>query len=348
MPMGLGVFFAWWLGQLADLLPAWLRRAVVMSDALVIVPLGPLDDPGTVAVDLRRNGETARLGEFALDTPGLSEVPLSANRPTVLQLRRANVLEKTLILPLAAYAELDQVLKFEMDRETPFKPDELYWNHHVETIERQRGRLVVNLLLLPKVSLAPLLSSLARAGIVPRWAEVSDSRKHGQVLRLEGDGVRPQHRSRRLVWPAAICCGLLAFSAVVMPFARQRAELGALDHEVAVGRSTAAQAEPLRGEIDQLSGGVDLVNSELSNAGQPLEVLAAVTQALPDDTYLTDIALQQHKVTLSGRSADAPRLIGALAANGFRDATFAAPVTRVEALHVAIFTIIANDVEPVP
>jgi general secretion pathway protein L len=50
--------------------------------------------------------------------------------------------------------------------------------------------------------------------------------------------------------------------------------------------------------------------------------------------------LRQRKVTLTGRSAGAARLIGALAADGeFRNPAFSAPVTRLEALKAELFTI---------
>ena len=36
-------FFVWWCGQLADLLPQWLRRgALTAADAMVIAPVGGL------------------------------------------------------------------------------------------------------------------------------------------------------------------------------------------------------------------------------------------------------------------------------------------------------------------
>ncbi|MGC2415790.1 MAG: PilN domain-containing protein [Stellaceae bacterium] len=338
---------AWWLGQLADLLPARLRRSAATSDALVIAPIGPLDHAGAITVALRRNGEVAQLGEFALHAAELSDLPRSSNWPAVLRLTRTDVLEKTLILPLAAQADLNQVLAFEMGLETPFEPEDLYWNHRVETVDRQHGRLVVRLMLLPKATLGPLLSTLAQVGILPRWVEVSEGREVWPVLPLDGEGARPQHRSRRLFWPAAVCCGLLAFGVIATPFVRQAAELAALDRQVAAGRSAAAQAQRLRDEIDQLSGSAELVKRELGKAGRPLEVLASVTRVLPDDTYLTEIGLRQRKLTLSGRSAGAARLIGALAADGFRNPTFAAPVTRLEALHAEVFSIIA-EVAPSP
>jgi general secretion pathway protein L len=318
-----------------------------MSDALVIAPIGPLDHAGAITAALRRNGEVAQLGEFGLHAAELSDLPRVSNRPTVLRLTRADVLEKTLTLPLAAQADLNQVLAFEMGLETPFEPEDLYWNHRVETVDRQHSRLVVRLMLLPKVALAPLLSALAQVGILPRWVEISEGGEFLPVLPLDGDATRSQHRSHRLFWPAAVCCGLLGLGALATPFVRQAVELTALDREVAAGRSAAAHAQRLRDEIDRLSGSAELVRNELGKAGRPLEVLASVTRVLPDDTYLTEIGLRQRKLTLSGRSAGAARLIGALAADGFRNPTFAAPVTRLEALHAEVFTII-TEVGPSP
>ncbi len=345
----IGEFFAWWGGQLAELLPSWLHRSSLTgADALVIVPkaLGARDPNSAddvVAASLRRNGKEVPLGEFAPDAPELGQLPQSPSRPAVLRLASADVLQKELTLPLAAQAELDQVLGFEMDRETPFAAQEVYWSHRVEAVDRQQRRLSVRLSLVPKGNLAPLLSALARAGVAPRWAEFGDGSSPNGYLPLDGARGRPQDRSQRLVWPAAACCALLALGAVVVPFARQTAELAALDRAIAVNRKTANQAEALRRDIDGLSHSAELVNGELDKAGRPLEALAALTRLLPDDTYLTELDLRQRKLTLSGRSAGAARLIGVLAADPeFRNPAFAAPVTRLEALHTEVFSIVAD------
>jgi len=332
-------FFDWWFGQLAELLPDWLRRSGPTSaDALVIARVGN----GAIEAALRRNGRETDLGRFALASSELAKLPRSGSRPAVLRLTRSDILEKTLNLPLAAQAELDQVLAFEMDRETPFAPEEIYWSHRVEAVDRQQGRLSVRLCLIPKTSVAPLLAALGHVGLMPKWAEIDDDGAGLPVLPLNGER-RPQHRSRRLVWAAAACCAALAVAAIVTPFARQTLELAALDGEVQAQQPAAARAEALRREIDGLSGSADLIKSERNKAGRPLEALAAVTRLFPDDTYLTEFTLRQRKLTLTGRSAGAARLIGALAADSrFHNTGFAAPVTRVEALRAEVFTITAE------
>jgi len=327
------------------MLPQGLRRtALTAVDAMVIKPIGPLGGGiDAVAVGLRRNGRETPLGRFGLGAADLAELPRATGRTTVLQLSEQDVLGKTVTLPLAAERELGQVLAFEMDRETPFKAEELYWNHRIEETDRQNGRLSVRLVLVPKANLATLLTGLGEVGIRPRRAEIADGRDAGAYLPLEGDGGHADQPSSRLLWPAAMCCAALGLAAVVIPFVRQEIALASIDREIAVGRTAAAEAEGLRQEIDRLAGSADFIESERDKAGRPLVVLAAATRVLPDDTYLTEMELRQRKVTLTGRSAAAARLIGPLAADGtFRNPGFAAPVTRLEALHTELFTINAE------
>ncbi|HYP62712.1 MAG TPA: PilN domain-containing protein, partial [Acidocella sp.] len=59
------------------------------------------------------------------------------------------------------------------------------------------------------------------------------------------------------------------------------------------------------------------------------QVLAILTDALPDDTWLSDLTLKNGDLTFDGQSANAAQLIGLLSAvPGLRDPSFTAPVTR--------------------
>jgi general secretion pathway protein L len=337
-------FFVWWFGQLGELLPQGLRRsALTAADAMVISPIGQLGRGiDAVAVGVRRNGKETPLGRFGLNATNLAELPRATGQATVLRLGEEDVLGKRVSLPLAAERELDQVLAFEMDRETPFKAEELYWNHRIEGADRKNGRLSVRLFLVPKANLAPLLTALSQAGIRPGRAEIADGPDAGTYLPLEDGGPR-HHSSSLLRWSAAVCCVALGLAAVVIPFVRQEIALASIEHEIAVGRAAAAEADSLRQEIDRLAGSANFVESEGDKSGRPLAVLAAATRILPDDTYLTEMELRQRKVTLSGRSAAAARLIAPLVADGtFRNPGFAAPVTRLEALGSELFTINAE------
>ncbi|HJU16487.1 MAG TPA: PilN domain-containing protein [Stellaceae bacterium] len=338
-------FLNWWLEQLAELLPrSWRRSVAASDDALVLSPLAPLGrGVEEVAAGLRRNGKETPLGSFGLGAAALGRLPQPAGGAYVLRLSGRDVLAKTLTLPLAAQADLSQVLAFEMDRETPFKAEEIYWSHRVAAVERDSGQLSVRLLLVTKASLAPLLAALGEAGIVPRRAEIADGPDSGATLPLDGNGGHLGRASRRLVRPLAACCALLALVAIATPFVRQALMLSTLDRQIAAARAQASEAGELRRAVVRLSAGAALIPEERQKATHPLAVLAAATRVLPDDTYLSELELRGGKVTLSGRSHAAARLIGALAAAGaFHNPAFAAPVTRLEALHAEVFTIAAE------
>jgi general secretion pathway protein L len=344
VPGMIGAFLTWWLDHLAQLLPGWLRRqAFARVDAIVITPTMPLDHAGTLAFVSRRNGKETPLGEFPARPEGLRQVPPVRGQPVVLRIERAELLEKTLSLPLAARGQLDQALAFEMDRETPFATDELYWNYHIERIDQSQQRLSVHLVLIPKARLTPLLTVLSQADLRPKWVEVADAPAAGAFLPLDDHRGPPQHRSRLVLAGAAACCITLAVGAALTPFIRQQVELASFDREIQAGQSIAAETDALRREADRLSRSAEFVRSAKEKSARPLEVLASVTQLLPDDTYLTEIELRQRKLTVSGRSAGAARLIGTFAADSrFRNPSFAAPVTRVESLRADVFTIVAE------
>lgn len=339
----IAAFFTWWLGQLTDLLPLRLRRAVASeADALLLMPATVAGELNLQAA-LRRNGVETPLGEFALTGAALQELSRPPGQAVALRLARADLLEKTLTLPLAAQAELGQAIAFEMDRETPFAADEVYWAHCIDAIDRQHGRLSARLMLLPKARLQPLLAALAAQGIDPKWIEVADGPAGCRRLPLDPEGALPQDRGRRLVKPLAVACAVLALASAATPFVLQSLAISALDREVRAAQGKAGQAEDLRRQIALLSRSAELVAGELDKAGRPLDLIATLTRLIPDDTFLTEMDIRQGKVMLSGRSMNAARLIGVLAGDGhIRNPTFSAPVTRIEGMTIEVFTITAD------
>jgi general secretion pathway protein L len=197
-------FLIWWCGQLAEL-PRWLRcGTLTAADAMVIAPIGGLaGSVDAVAIGLRRHGKETTLGRFDLAAPIWRSCP-RARRDHRTPPEQCRHIGQSLTLPLAAQPELRQVLTFEMDQETPFKPDELYWDHRLETTDRQKNRLSVRLMLVPKASLAPLLGALDQVGIRPSRAEIADGPDAGSCLPFTCEGSRHHSTSSRLVRAARL------------------------------------------------------------------------------------------------------------------------------------------------
>lgn len=343
----LNEFFAWWLGQLSDCVPErWYRAIAPVQDCLTITPVG-LIGPGLTAISVgvwSKHRETP-LGEFRIRESDLGGVPNPLRLPIVLRLADADVLCKTVALPAATARDLTQVLSFEMDRETPFAADEVFWGYRLFDRDKQRAQIAVRLRLISRAHLAQLFECLTSAGILVTRIEIAGGVDDGLVLPLDTDGTESAGRGRtRLLRRATVTLSLvLAAFVIAAPFVRQVRDAAVLDQEVVVGRRVAEQAEQLRSEIDRLEGAGGVVLEERASAGDPLATLAALTAALPDDTYLTELQQQQNKVTFGGRSTAASRLIGAVArSNELHNPVFVAPVTRMEATHQEVFSITAE------
>jgi general secretion pathway protein L len=337
-------FWVWWLRQLADCLPErWRSREAATEDALVIIPAGPLSDPiESVTASARHNGRERALGEFGLAADELRNLPRLGGKPAVLRLAEADVLCKVVRWPLAAERDLAQALTLQMDRETPFTAEEVFWSHRITVRDRRRGQLSVRLLLVPRAKLARLLDALRGAGIMPKTAEIAAGPNRGCDIPLDGDQrAQAGTTGRRLLrWLAPVACIGLALATGVTPFIRQSSALAALDTEIAAGRSTLVQIDKLRHQIEHLSGSLDLVDSEREKAGRPLATLEDLTSVIPDDAYLTGLQQQKRRITFIGFSAGAGRLLGVLAtARRLRNPAFMSPVTRIEKTKLEAFSI---------
>lgn len=339
--MTIGDFFTWWGDQLRALLPTGLAGATPLDHDAILITLG--DAPDLIEVVLRKRGQTSRLGRFTLDPAGIRTLKQACALPgrpnaTILRLAAESLLEKQLTLPLAAERELDRVLGFEMDRETPFAIDEVYWDATVLERDRRQGRLKVLLSLVPRAPLDALIRHLAAADLAPTM--LAPVLADGSVRPIQLDHSRPRGSGRAVPLLAA-ATAVLALVAIALPFMKQALAFRAIDATVATLQPTVDEASRLRRQIT--GGGGEAIAAERAKLPNALKVLAATTQALPDDTHLTDLSLKNHRLSLIGQSAAAARLLGALAADPtFKDPAFAAPVTKLEANRQEIFSIVTE------
>ncbi len=291
-------------------------------------PRGGLD----VAFILRRRGARRLVGGARLDEAGMPAARsllrrLRARPGAVLEVAGALLLEQETVLPLAAEAELGRVLRHEMDRLTPFAADEVFWAWTVASRDKAGGRLTVRLSIVLKSAVQPLLQALAAAGLTVAALEAPGA--NGALRRIgilpPGAGVaRP-----RTVRAVGLACAGLAAAAVAIPLIRQETALADARAQIASLTPRVAVVDGLRRQLAAASNGAEQFASVGQRSGNALQAMAAITRALPDDTYLTDFAMRDRKVTLTGRSAAAVRLIGLLSAvPEIVNPAFAAPVIR--------------------
>lgn len=332
----------WWVRQMRSLLPQRLLSDDATADALLVVPDSAnsgVANPGVanphggndvpqVRLIQRRHRRELLLGRFRLDDAGqraAKAVMRQEPRRVVLRPDAALVLERTVVLPLAAERDLAHVLSYEMDRLTPFTAQQVFWSASVARRDRATNRLELCLTLVPKAVLQPVLTALDRLGLAPTQIDAISPTGAHRLLDMRAPTTR---RHATLSVPVGLVAGL-ALLAVVTPFVTQAMARHAVDARIAALQPQLAAVERLRRRIAAGAAGSDAVAREQARTGDALQVLAAVTDLLPDDTVLGDLSLRDGTLEIGGQSQAAAQLIPALAADPtLRNPSFTAPVTR--------------------
>ena len=329
-------FLSWWLQQLASLAPAaWRAPADREPDAVLLRTGYSAELPLEVAT--RERGRVATLGVGLTSAAAIASLAgAQGGRAVCLRLPDGGVLERGASLPLLAERDAAQALAYEIDRLTPFTADEVFWSWTVASRDRAQGRLRLRLAMVPRAGWASLIEALGRAGVAPDWIEGRDGA--GMLHRIPL-GTR-RSSGPRLNAMLGAACVLLALVALLLPLLLQSLALDRVEARIAALRPSVGRVEAVRREIAAGSTGSEVILAERARLGSPLQALATITDILPDDTYLSDFAMHQRKLTLNGQSAAATRLIGLLSSDpSLRDPSFVAPVTRSEGGGADLFSI---------
>lgn len=318
-------FLRWWTTQLAGLLPDSLTRRFRRRPNATIVRAGTEN----VALMTRSRGITTPIAVANPDDAGLQQLADALRKirrapPLMLMhVPPAHVLHKQLSFPLSARHEAGKLLRFEIERETPFALDDVYWNYELQPEVTAGGRLAVDLFLVPRRPVDALLERLRRMDFSPAAIEIETSAGTSRIF--FGGGIAQPRTARRLVPIAAMVVG--AIVAAAAPFAYQIWTTASANAAIASLKDPALEAIALRQSEDRISQTGELFKNHTADG--PLNALAAVTSLLPADAYLKALALHGSRLTLSGLSPSAAGLVGLFArSRQFRDPSLDAPVVK--------------------
>jgi len=336
-------FLRWWSGALAGCLPGALRRAAEggARQRLVIEPgastvrlfiakgesLHPIGEVPVAPGDLQgqRNVDQAGAVGRILRDAGLN------SGEVWLALPRDRVLRRTVELPAAAAENLREVLGFEMDRHTPLKADEVYFDYRVVEHNAAKKRLRVDLVVVPR-ALADEARSLAETWGVPpdRIAVAEEGRPPRGDMDLLPAAAAPSRGGllRRVNLALAVLLVGLGAAALYLPYARSQARLAATEQALDAVRAAALEANALQERVSSALSRARLLTDRKAKQPSATAVLAEVTRLLPDNTWVLKFGLRDGRVTVAGYSAKPASLIAILEASPmFAEVRFSSPVT---------------------
>ena len=334
---GLPRFWRWWMSELAPLLPGASRAAFQRRFARPVVQLS--DDEAVfwrpeIASGAARliAGETVSLaGEpAAVVAAGRAAIArLAANTSAgiavpkvIVALGPRQVLRKELTLPAALEENLVQALAYDLDRHTPFRPEQLYFDATVVGRDATRNTLRVDWAAALRTVVDGATRRVEEWGAIPIAVVPGPPTTSPTRLNLVPNGARPRqlHWRRWQVWvPIALLASLVA-AAVFVPLVQKREYAIALTALTAEAAQQAGVADKLRQQLERMQSDYNFILAKKYAYPSAVRVLDEVTKVLPDDTWLTQFEVKsggrgketQRDIYLRGESVNAGRLIALL------------------------------------
>lgn len=310
-------FFRWWGGELRTLLPArWQGLFSSGADWYLLqhegtqwtlrhadnsVPMTRWNDAEDILIQ-----QTALAS--ALKTIDREDLRLALLLPT------ATVLRRTLALPLAARDNLQQVMAFEIDRQTPFSAAQVYYAVRELPQPAAAGRVNAELVAVTRSTLDPLLELLTALKIPIDAVDlaVGNDRLGINLLPPEQTPRRVRPRLRLNLALAAGCALLLLLSLGTWLHNRQAA-LATMQDTVESMRADAQQVSSLRQQLQDNAGAAGFLAQRKKETVSMLSLMRDITARLPDTAWLERFSVDNSgQVGLQGQSVQAAKLLDAL------------------------------------
>ncbi len=324
----------WWIGELAACVPSTLRQRLASSRGRLLLVI---DAEGDNLIEETGDGRRS-LGRLDVDAPRdrqiIARPPRTRpdeHRPITIRLDTRHALRTTASLPLAAERNLAQVIGFEFERLVPFKQSEVYFAYRVTARDKATQTLAIELTIVPHAELAKIAAVLPGLGFQADEIQVADpSVAAPTIIPIASENrIARSRSSRRINLGLGAIAITLAIVCGAIPLWRDNATISSLDAQIANARHQAESSATLQKQIDAQSRDQRFLIDRKQASPTVTELLATLTQLLPDDSYLTELEVKGDAVRMVGLTGSATALLAAIAKSpSFRDASFESSITR--------------------
>jgi general secretion pathway protein L len=348
-------FLRWWARELAFLVPTKMRQFFHSPQAAIILR----SKAQQFELSYEINGKQKHLANVARDSSKAAAVKnLLAderfkNAIFVLRLSNEDALAKTVNLPLAAQANVAQVVGYELDRYSPFKAEQVYFTTRIERIDTEAMQIVAQLLLTPKKVLENLYKDCKNLGITPSFVDVENFPNDLQNLHfaynLLPQNLQPKvkNTSRWIIGGLLTLLVLLSFSSLILPVFLEYQAVEGLRNKISNIDKEVKAVKNLQAEMDSLREETQLLINEKTAAPPVVAILNEISALMSDDSWLSYLQYNDGQIQLQGESKAASNLLADLEASDyFAKVSFASPVTQDKASGLERFQITAEITKP--
>ncbi|MEQ1636938.1 MAG: PilN domain-containing protein [Methylococcales bacterium] len=333
----LGAFWSWWVKELLAALPANVATSLYYSKGWLIVE----PDAEQLKLIFQNRSESTVLGEFDTSPEAkarlrtlLEEQALVANAEVLIRIPEALGMNKILTLPEAASANIQQVLTYELDRYTPFKADQVYYDI-LRLGKPLNGQVKLALVLVQKSVLDTLTDQVEDLGLQAGYADYAlqpithlQGKERYNLLPLGLRHVRSK-KPRVIMFASLALAASLLLTVLGMPLWAAYQGIDKLKSHVRIVEKQAFQIEETKRGIDYLYKSTDKLITKKSHAPMLIDIINTISKLLKDDTWVSQIKYSNGNLELLGESANASDLLATLEKTKyFKNARFISPVTQ--------------------
>lgn len=312
-------FWRWWVGELADVVPDPVRRLFAPKQPTVALEL----DHDRLAVGRRGHGPKAapihvdltgldRSGRRAAALKAISKVRRGTSSLAVL-VPDSSTVRKQIRLPLAVADNLREALGYDMDRQTPFKVDEVYYDCKIVSTDRDSSLITADLTVVPRMIVDNVAAEVRQWGLKPAsigfarvWSDPSQD-----FCFISPSNSRPGSKfGSYMVAVLAITAVALGAALAYVPLERLKARANELADTVERMKLESREASRIGKEIQKAFERRRFGLNKKQERLPVVVVMDHLTKLLPDDTWLFQLQVTGPKGQIQGYSPDASKLVG--------------------------------------
>ena len=309
---GLLALWQWWSGELRTMLPPsmarWIDGDTVATNVMV-------DEFGLTIINTgTEQAKPFQTGHVPIDAlpnhPVLRDLIATGRDRVRLVLTQDQAMVKSITLPIATEENLREVAGFELDRHTPFTPDQAYYDVQIERRDPQQEKIVVTLVVASKTEVAALLESLRRAGLTCTAIGVHRAAApNATSVDLQPAADKPARRLSRLHQVNLGLLGLaalLAFAAVVLPIWQKREAIKILIPQAEKAGAEFQVSERVYTEYTRIAAEYNFLATRKHAVYPVVSVLEELARTFPDTTWVQKLDIKPNgkvrEVTLLGEA----------------------------------------------
>ncbi|MBU6463123.1 MAG: PilN domain-containing protein [Bradyrhizobium sp.] len=248
-----------------------------------------------------------------------------------MNLSASQVLASPLDFPSQAGDFLDGMIRSQVDCLTPWSVNDVVFGWSTPT-PAANARIEMTFAATSKNKVHPLLklAQMLDAGSVAFYATVSTGTEPAVRIKLFDQRLQSSGgllaNIPRLLRNFLLAAGVAAAASLLIAAyldSAMESQQSELQHQISQRRAA------LRLDSNGSGSGLGLLAKRKQNTPSSVMVLEAISRALPDTTYVTELRIEGDKVQIVGMTQDAPSLVRLLEQSPqFSRATFFAPTTR--------------------